>query len=900
MLLISCEVGCGDGDDSPADPPLQLGASQCPDANPSETGPCGPTYVLPSWGDAGGWKDASHYGTIKLADIDGDGKAELLGRSAAGIAVHAFNVETGHWMPLTSASSGLALTLTGFADPPPQGWGNPPSTDWTRPEYYTSIQTAHLGDGRGRQLVARSADGIVAYDFTPGSGWTQLTNTGPMADADCFANGNCWNSDPSYYTTIHAGDINGDGQDELIGRGADGIEVYCWTGGGWKQLATLANYSDARSGNLSDVYPTIRFADVDGDGRQELFARGFSGVRGHHFSGGSGCADGTWSDLDSDPQPFCDEPGASNCFDDVNGVGAQSDPSYYLTIQFADIDGEKGDELLGRMPDGLRAYKWNGFGWNPLSTNTTFTDEAGWKAAQYYTTIHTAKLKGGQAAQVVARGAAGIYASTYASNAWSPLEQTTTLALEDDPWAASASYYGSIQAGDVDGDGSADLIGRGPYGLRTWFFDRRGTGAWESFLPYGYPPFATPGEQNALATLTTVAKNLPQTCSPLPQSDPSVRSRYDGTDQGITLSELQEFDSCLQGAEGCNCQGETPPFESCTPPEQSGVNSADWKAVCDQILQEIGAAENVLTVFGHIRNIQTSLFISDSVTLPGIVSDLRLHEAGDNPSGSFSLLGMFEDMLEAAGSIAGLFDPAAGAGLSAAGELMASLISGVPSLADTIDTTYEQLEVELANRVNDTEKTFAANQNWVLGDQGLLTAVGELGSSKGAWQKVDELGMESMGRYGFALWIYETILPQLWQRQQISSCVTVNDPNQSGCYLSICNPPAPAPYITAYAPGGVSFTALLPNESQQCVPCANRDCPNCTNNCAWVSLPPADTVDMVFGALSATCAYVPGNANTVWTWPNCTLGISTAADSAIFTNRSGWNFQTLSGNPAIP
>ena len=64
VLLISCAVGCGDGDNSPASPPSQLGASQCPDANPSETGPCGPTYVLPSWGDAGGWKDASHYGTI--------------------------------------------------------------------------------------------------------------------------------------------------------------------------------------------------------------------------------------------------------------------------------------------------------------------------------------------------------------------------------------------------------------------------------------------------------------------------------------------------------------------------------------------------------------------------------------------------------------------------------------------------------------------------------------------------------------------------------------------------------------------------------------------------------------------------------------------------------------------
>lgn len=898
-LLVASAFGCGDGGGD-APPPVPPGASQCPDANPSATGSCGPTFVLPSWGDAGGWRDASYYSTIQLADLDGDGKAELIGRSPAGIATSELDVATGQWMPLTSEGSGLALTLTLFADPPPLGWGTQPSTDWRQPAYYTSIQTVHILPGKGRQLVARSAFGLVVYSFTPGTGWEQLTHEGPMADSDCFANGKCWNSDASYYATIQAGDLNGDGNDEVIGRGADGIEVYCWSGG-WKKLATLTSYSDALDGGASDTYPTIRLADVDGDGRQEIFVRGVGGVRGHRFSGGSGCADGSWSRLDGDPQPFCNVPDDSDCFDAVNGVGAQSDPSYYETIQLADIDGEKGDELLGRMPDGLRAYKWNGRGWSPLPTNTVFTDQAGWKAPQYYTTLHSAKLEGAQAAQIVGRGAAGIYAATYANGAWGALEQNTTLTLEDDPWAASASYYRTIQAGDVDGDGRDDLIGRGPYGLRTWFFDRRSTGAWESFLPYGYPAFASAGQRTALAALTDLAKNLPQTCSPLPQSDPSVRSRYDGTDQGITVAQVQAYGGCLQGAEGCNCEGEEPPFAHCTPPARSGVSEADWTAVCNQILREAVAAENVLTVFDHIQNIESSLFLSESVTLPGIVSDLKLHEAGSNPSSSFDLLGVFESMLEAAGSIAGIFDPAAGAGLSTAGELMTSVISGTPSLSERIDTTYDQLQMELASRVNDAQKTFAANQDWVLGDQGLLTAVGELGSSKGAWQKVDEIGMESVGRYGFARWVYQTLLPQYWQRQQISNCVTVNDPQNDGCFLSICNPLAQAPNITAYAPGGASFTALVSSESQLCVPCASRECPNCTSNCSWPTqnLPSSDTIDMIFGSLSPTCAYVPGNANTVWTWPSCSLGIASDPASSIFTNRNGWNFPVVSGNPVI-
>jgi hypothetical protein len=60
-------------------------SSACPAADPSYTGNCGPTFVLPAWGDAGGWTDPSQYATIQLADVDGDGRDELLGRSDAGL-----------------------------------------------------------------------------------------------------------------------------------------------------------------------------------------------------------------------------------------------------------------------------------------------------------------------------------------------------------------------------------------------------------------------------------------------------------------------------------------------------------------------------------------------------------------------------------------------------------------------------------------------------------------------------------------------------------------------------------------------------------------------------------------------------------------------------------------------
>jgi hypothetical protein len=45
----------------------------------------------PAWGDMGRWDQPQYYATIQLADIDGDGQAELLGRWAGGILVNHFD-----------------------------------------------------------------------------------------------------------------------------------------------------------------------------------------------------------------------------------------------------------------------------------------------------------------------------------------------------------------------------------------------------------------------------------------------------------------------------------------------------------------------------------------------------------------------------------------------------------------------------------------------------------------------------------------------------------------------------------------------------------------------------------------------------------------------------------------
>jgi hypothetical protein len=43
------------------------------------------------WGDADGWTDPSQYSTIHLADPNGDGKDELIGRNDQGLEVWWFD-----------------------------------------------------------------------------------------------------------------------------------------------------------------------------------------------------------------------------------------------------------------------------------------------------------------------------------------------------------------------------------------------------------------------------------------------------------------------------------------------------------------------------------------------------------------------------------------------------------------------------------------------------------------------------------------------------------------------------------------------------------------------------------------------------------------------------------------
>ncbi|HZR40064.1 MAG TPA: phosphatidylinositol-specific phospholipase C domain-containing protein, partial [Ktedonobacteraceae bacterium] len=259
---------------------------------------------------------------------------------------------------------------------------------WNQPQYYNTIQCGDVdGDGLP-ELFARGVGGIRVWKCDPTTNqWTELPAGPALSDA---AN---WNQ-PQYYSTIQSADIDGDGQVELLARGASGIRVWKCDGTThqWAELATGPALSDASGWNQQQYYSTIQTADIDADGHAELLARGAGGMRVWK------CDETTyqWTELPAGP-----------ALSDANNW---NQPQYYSAIQTADVDGDGQAELFARASGGINVWKCDptSYQWTELPAGPTISDADGWNQPQYYSTIQSADFDGDGQAEMLARGASGI------------------------------------------------------------------------------------------------------------------------------------------------------------------------------------------------------------------------------------------------------------------------------------------------------------------------------------------------------------------------------------------------------------------------------------------------------------------------------------------------------------
>jgi hypothetical protein len=219
---------------------------------------------------AGGWTNNDQY-TRTIADVNGDGRGDIVGFGAAGTFVALNTTQVGNIFgpaPATFGATNLAVAAFGTAG------------GWISDDYYHRELADVNGDGRADIVGFGSESVFVSLGQAGGTFATatvaMLNSFGPSAV------GGGWSSDNLYPRRM--ADVNGDGRADIVGFGGNGVFVSLalvqvtpafapaflalnsfgagFLGGGWTS---------------DDQFPRI-LGDINGDSRDDIVGFGGNGT----------------------------------------------------------------------------------------------------------------------------------------------------------------------------------------------------------------------------------------------------------------------------------------------------------------------------------------------------------------------------------------------------------------------------------------------------------------------------------------------------------------------------------------------------------------------------------------------------------------------------------------------
>lgn len=291
------------------------------------------------------------------------------------------------------------------------------------------------GDGRGDACI-RAANGVqcslsTADGFGP-------TIPGPELD-----DGSGW-ADPTNYSTMRWGDINGDGRADLCARANAGMRCWPFDGAAFGAAIVGPDLSDDNGFDHPGLHSTIRLADINGDGMDDICARWTDGVRCYPSSG-----DG-FGDAIIGPE--------------LSNSSGWGDVSNYGTLRVGDVDGDGTDDICARA--NARMFCWVG---GERLDGPEWSDAAGWNKYRHWSTIRLVDLDDDGRADLCGRSPAGVECALSTTDGFGPV--ITGPALSDDSGWADYSNFSTLRFADVTGDGLLDACARSNDGVRCWPFD---------------------------------------------------------------------------------------------------------------------------------------------------------------------------------------------------------------------------------------------------------------------------------------------------------------------------------------------------------------------------------------------------------------------------------------------
>ena len=299
---------------------------------------------------------------------------------------------------------------------------------WTVQDYVRTVGDVN-GDGKD-DLVGFGRDGVyialsTGNGFEPISRWTQS-----------FDLAHLWTVQ-DYVRTV--GDVNGDGKDDLVGFGKDGVYVATSTGTTFDPISRWTQAFDlAHQWTVQDYVRTV--GDVNGDGKDDLVGFGKDGVYVALSTGTTFDAISRWT----------------QAFDLSHGWTVQD----YVRM-VGDVNGDGKDDLVGFGRDGVYVATSTGTTFNSISRWTQSFDLLhGWTVSQFVRTV--GDVNGDGKDDLVGFGRDGVYIGLSTGvNFALPSRRTTSFDLLHG-WTV-AQYVRTV--GDVNGDGKADLVGFGRDGV---------------------------------------------------------------------------------------------------------------------------------------------------------------------------------------------------------------------------------------------------------------------------------------------------------------------------------------------------------------------------------------------------------------------------------------------------
>ena len=711
-------------------------------------------FMLPMWSNTNGWDDPSCYSTIQMADLDGDGYDELLGRCTAGIEANRFDPTTGVWTPLLNG--------------PP--WAS--KDGWDQKEYYLTIQTADLDGDGSAELLARDGATIIAYSYSAPKGkptqgtWTQLPN-GPA-----WASKDGWDQ-AQFYRTIQTADLDGDGSAELLARDGATIIAYSYsapkgkpTQGTWSQLPNGPAWASKDGWDQKQFYLTIQTADLDGDGSAELLARDGATIIAYSYSAPKGKpTQGTWTQLPNGPA-WASKDGWDQA-------------QFYRTIQTADLDGDGSAELLARDGATIIAYSYSApkgkptqGTWSQLPNGPAWASKDGWDQKQFYLTIQTADLDGDGSAELLARDGATIIAYSYSAPKGKPTQGTWTQLPLGPAWASKdqwdqAMYYATIQSGNFDPDKKgAELLARDGYTIIAYGYSGGLKGRWTSFTPVRrFPQFT--GEELAAYKVIQTRLDL---------QGKKIRNQYYEQD----FSQLQFYLTELSTENYCK-----------TSPNNT-IDTATWNAVCNQIRHEMLWAYQVANAYSQNHTFLTPTFFDKTGLLKGVDHTLQIEkDNSDEVTAVFSDL--FTGVIEALGIATG------NVGSNIVGHFFASAVEAgveVGLNTDRLETKYFDLTTKLYNNFQNLTTANENNRRLIATTYGLLKTVGTAFANKTWTFPASDTIRYQKNRAAilkkYTEFVWKTLTPTVWQIGMFTqspdlpppkcSSPTVSPPPYSYCY----------------------------------------------------------------------------------------------------------------------